>query len=116
MHLKNFSLREENPGRRDFLLSDAYDMLPVNIVLPADREETALTLNGKKRNLRRKDFLLLAEHCDLSKKTAEKMILRLISRADAFRSQIEGSHLPNDRKEEMIALMTNRLGRLAGNS
>jgi serine/threonine-protein kinase HipA len=116
MHLKNFSLREENPGRRDFLLSDAYDMLPVNIVLPADREETALTLNGKKRNLRRKDFLLLAEHCDLSKKTAEKMILRLISRADAFRSQIEGSHLPNDRKEEMMDLMEKRMGRLAGNS
>lgn len=47
-------------------------MLPVNIVLPADREETALTLNGKKRNLRRKDFLLLAEHCDLSKKNSGK--------------------------------------------
>lgn len=115
MHLKNFSLREENPGRRDFILSDAYDMLPVNIVLPADRDETALTLNGKKRNLRHKDFLLLAGHCDLSKKTAEKMMLRLVSRTDAFMSQIEEAHLSTDRKKEMMDLMTNRLSRLAGN-
>ena len=65
MHLKNFSLREMTPGGRDFILSEAYDLLPVNIVLPADQDETALTVNGKKRNLRRKDFLILAEHCDL---------------------------------------------------
>ena len=114
MHLKNFSLREENPGRRDFILSDAYDMLPVNIVLPADLEETALTLNGKKRNLRRRDFLLLADRCDLTKKTAEKMILRLVSRVDAFRGQIEASHLPDARKEEMMDLVAKRIERLAG--
>ena len=90
-------------------------MLPVNIVLPADRDETALTLNGKKRNLRHKDFLLLAGHCDLSIKTAEKMMLRLVSRTDAFMSQIEEAHLSTDRKKEMMDLMTNRLCRLAGN-
>lgn len=48
MHLKNFSLIESAPGSRRFSLSAAYDMLPVNIVLPEDSEELALTLNGKK--------------------------------------------------------------------
>ena len=56
MHLKNFSLIEDAPGSRKFSLSAAYDMLPVNIVLPEDNEELALTLNGKKRNIHRKDF------------------------------------------------------------
>ena len=66
MHLKKFSLVEKTPGQRDFVLSPAYDLLPVNIIMPEDPEETALTLNGKKSNLRRKDFLALAvEHENL---------------------------------------------------
>lgn len=35
---------------------------------------------------------------------------------ETFRSQIEESHLPDDRKEEMMDLMEKRMGRLAGNS
>lgn len=50
MHLKNFSLIEKSPGSREYYLSKAYDLLPVNIILPEDEEETALTLNGKKVN------------------------------------------------------------------
>ena len=112
MHLKNFSLREMTPGGRDFILSEAYDLLPVNIVLPADQDETALTVNGKKRNLRRKDFLILAEHCDLTKKTAEKMIARLVSREGAFRDEIRNSFLPEEKKEEMENFVAGRLHRL----
>lgn len=48
MHLKNFSLREVVPASRKFCLSSAYDMLPVNVIMPEDEEEFALTLNGKK--------------------------------------------------------------------
>ena len=33
MHLKNFSLRETEPGSRRFQLSKAYDMLPVNVIM-----------------------------------------------------------------------------------
>jgi hypothetical protein len=32
MHLKNFSLRESSPGSREFTLSGAYDLLPVNVI------------------------------------------------------------------------------------
>ncbi|CBK75442.1 HipA-like C-terminal domain [Butyrivibrio fibrisolvens 16/4] len=47
MHLKNFSLIEDSPGSRVFGLSAAYDMLPVNIIMPEDKEQMALTVNGK---------------------------------------------------------------------
>jgi len=57
MHLKNFSLRETEPGNRKFHLSKAYDMLPVNVIMPEDQEQLALTINGKKRNIHRKNFL-----------------------------------------------------------
>jgi serine/threonine-protein kinase HipA len=112
MHLKNFSLREMTPGGRDFILSEAYDLLPVNIVLPADQDETALTINDKKRNLRRKDFLILAEHCDLTRKTAEKMIARLASKEEAFQDAIRNSFLPEEKKEEMENFVAGRLQRL----
>lgn len=49
MHLKNFSLIETEPGNREFVLTDAYDMLPVNMILPEDTEQMALTVNGKKK-------------------------------------------------------------------
>ena len=31
--------------------------------MPEDREQTALTLNGKKKNIRKKDFLAFADNC-----------------------------------------------------
>ena len=53
MHLKNFSLLETQEGSGEYALSPAYDMLPVNLIMPEDEEELALTLNGKKMNLRK---------------------------------------------------------------
>ena len=109
MHLKNFSLREMTPGKRDFVLSDAYDLLPVNIVLPADKDQTALTLNEKKRNLRKKDFIVLARRCDLTEKTALRMITSLIGKREKLEQQIDTSFLPESEKEKMRELMKDRI-------
>ncbi len=49
MHLKNFSLIRYSDGK--YVLSPAYDMLSTALVMPEDREELALTLNGKRRKL-----------------------------------------------------------------
>ena len=51
MHLKNFSLIEDGAGSQKYILSSAYDLLPVNAILPEDDEQFALTINGKKRNI-----------------------------------------------------------------
>lgn len=53
MHLKNFSLYKTPLG---FCLTPAYDLLSTLIVMPQDTEELALTLNGKKRKIKRSDF------------------------------------------------------------
>ena len=39
-----------------FTLSPAYDMVSTALVMPEDTEELALTLNGKKRKIKRSDF------------------------------------------------------------
>ena len=54
MHLKNFSLIKSSSG---WVFSPAYDLLNVTIVNPNDKEELALTLEGKKSKLKRQHFV-----------------------------------------------------------
>ena len=113
MHLKNFSLIENAPGARKYFLSPAYDMLPVNLVMPEDKEELALTLNGKNRNLRRNDFLKFAESNGIQATTAKRMINKLLSFRESYLQACRDSFLPEDMIEGMIQLMESRIERLA---
>ena len=70
MHLKNFSLIEAEPKSRNFVLSPAYDLLPVTIVMPEDTEEFALTMTGKSANIRKADFLTFAQSCKIPENAA----------------------------------------------
>lgn len=109
MHLKNFSLREEKSGSRIFRLSEAYDMLPVNLILPADKDQMALTVHGKRRNIREKDFLMLADNCGISTEAATKMIRSLIQKRDKLITLAKDSLLPPEAQQEMIDLINDRL-------
>lgn len=109
MHLKNFSLIEDKEGSQRFSLSPSYDLLPVNILLPEDKEEFALTMNGKKRNLRKKDFLLYAENIGLSPLAAKKMIDDILSLKDTYVSMCKESYLPRDLKQDFIELIEQRI-------
>ncbi len=53
MHLKNFSLYRPADN---YMLAPAYDLLSTALAMPEDDEELALTLNGKKKRIRRNDF------------------------------------------------------------
>ncbi|MFZ2341206.1 MAG: HipA domain-containing protein [Bacteroidales bacterium] len=74
MHLKNFSMIRSRSG---WVLAPAYDLLNVAIILPADREETALTLEGKKKNLSAEDFIRLAKNLELTDKQTDGVFKRL---------------------------------------
>lgn len=84
MHLKNFSLIETSPCSGEYVLSAAYDLLPVNVILPEDADQFALTMNGKKRHIRRNDFLIFAAQCNISERSAVKMLDKLISLTPQF--------------------------------
>ncbi len=112
MHLKNFSLIESESGSRVFALSPAYDLLPVNIVLPEDKEEFALTLNGKKSNLKLTDFLTFAASCGINQAAAGKMIQKLMSYKTEFDEVINNSFLTDEYKKKMHSLVEERISRL----
>lgn len=105
MHLKTFSLIETNENSGAYILSDAYDILPVNTVNPADTEQTALTLNGKKRNLHRNDFLKFADSCGMERTVADRLIDRLIGKRVIFETIVNSSFLTEELKEKLRYLI-----------
>ena len=109
MHLKNFSLIESESGSEEYHLSPAYDLLPVNVIMPEDKEEFALPINGKKRNIHRKDFLTFAAGCGIAKLAAEKMIGQLVSMEPVFIDMCCNSLMPQDMKEAFIELVDKRV-------
>ena len=113
MHLKNFSMKEITPSGRAFQLSQAYDILPVNVILPEDEDELALTLNGKKRNLRKKDFLEFAQNCGIAANAAEKMMRQVCSLEKDYLKYCEESYLNDNLKQKVKDLIVARINRLS---
>ena len=108
MHLKNFSMIETEAASGEYILSKAYDLLPVNLVVPEDNDEMVLTLNGKKRNLRRTDFLKFASASGIAQEAAMKMIRHVVSMKPVYLDLCGESYLPDEMKERYSALIEER--------
>lgn len=114
MHLKNFSLIETAENSGSFTLSQAYDMLPVNVVLPEDTDEFGLTLNGKKNKARRKDFLVFADGIGLNPTAAQKIINTVLKKESEYIALCERSYMPEDMRESTAKMINSRLAILRG--
>lgn len=111
MHLKNFSLLTN--AENEITLSPAYDLLSTKILMPEDKEELALTLNGKKNNLRKKDFDLFAEKLGINEKAKISIYEKLVSSIDSFNQIIMRSFLKDKTKLLYKELIIERIRRLA---
>lgn len=109
MHLKNISLIETCPKSRQYVLSDAYDILSVKIAYPSDLDELALTLNGKSRHLTRNDFIKFGLNSGLNKTALIKIIARFINLKDTYIKVINDSMLSNSLKKTYIGLIESRI-------
>jgi serine/threonine-protein kinase HipA len=110
MHLKNFSLLHGNDG--SVALSPAYDLVATKLVIPEDMEEMALTVNGKKRNLRPNDFNALAGSLDISEvvyKNTMREFVELLPHALEFLNE---GFLNASMREKYTALLNERSTRL----
>lgn len=94
MHLKNFSLY--NPMHGGYTLTPAYDMLATTLVMPEDPEELALTLNGKKRKLRKADFIKSITASGVDEKVIDNMARRFGRVLPMWFEIIDRSFLPED--------------------
>lgn len=108
MHLKNFSLLETAEGSGEYVLSPAYDLLPVNVIMPADKEQFALPMNGKKRNIRKGDFLKFADTCEIPRSIAKNLIEKLIKKTPKWIEMCDNSLLSTDLKVRLKELIIER--------
>jgi serine/threonine-protein kinase HipA len=111
MHLKNFSLIKL-PGR-GYVLSPAYDLVATALVNPADKEDLALTLNGKKKKINRNDFITAFRTLDLDPKQQENIFRKMIKAKDGWMDFIGISFLSDGFKERLINIIEQRFQRIS---
>ncbi|HEY8968707.1 MAG TPA: HipA domain-containing protein, partial [Puia sp.] len=110
MHLKNFALLTRSSG--EIILSPTYDQISTHLAMPDDQEEMALTLNGRKRKLTKKDF----EEFGLRLKIPARSMMASF---DKFRNNLNGAHhiidisfLPDDKKKTYHDILNKNSTRL----
>lgn len=106
MHLKNFSLIENSLG--EFELSPAYDLVNTAIVMPEDKEESALTMNGKKSRFKRLDFDVFAASLQINEKSLASIYKRFEAILPEWIVCVERSFLSEEMKEEYTDLLRRR--------
>ena len=109
MHLKNFSLLE-HPGL-GMTFSPAYDLVNTALVNPADDEEMALTLNGKKKKLKKQDFVAAMTTLKLEEKQQENIFTKMKNSMPNWIVQIDNSFLSDKYKENYKSILNERLNR-----
>ncbi|MBQ0909739.1 HipA domain-containing protein [Flavobacterium sp. F-328] len=109
MHLKNFSLITKN-GKTT--LAPIYDFLNSTIAIKNPEEEIALTLMGKKSNLKATDFIDYygKERLQLNEKTIASILEQMKKAAPEWKQLLEISFLSYDMKEKYLQLLESRLG------
>jgi len=109
MHLKNFSMINTNQG---WSLAPAYDLLNVTIVNPEDKEELALTLQGKKKKLKKQHFDALAHGLKLTTVQIDRVYKRMIKNKAKAHEWISNSFLSNEMQTEYNNLLNSRYRQL----
>ena len=109
MHLKNFSLYAP---KGKWGLTPAYDLLNVALVNPKDDEELALTLNAKKKRIKKADFLKAMETSGIAPKIFENMVAKYQKLLPKFNEAINMSFLDAEEKEMYKQSIASRLARI----
>jgi len=110
MHLKNYSLISNENS--EISLSPAYDLVSTALALPMDKEDYALTINGKKNNLKIEDFFKLSSHLQINDKTVFSILKRFSSWKKAAIMSIDESFLSSEDGLKLKKIISSRAERL----
>ena len=109
MHLKNFSMWLSDIG---WVLSPAYDLLNVKIILPNDMDETALLFGGKKKNFNKENFNRFGEILKLNEKQINSVFKKLVTWLPKAIQLIDISFLNDNNKIQYKNLIIQRINLL----
>lgn len=106
MHLKNFSLYRP---KKLYQLTPAYDLLNVAIANTKDKDELALTLNGKKSRLKLSDFLKASATMGIEENVTMQLIANMKKALPVWTELINDSFLSKEMKEAYLAIIDKRM-------
>ena len=106
MHLKNFSLYRP---KALYQLSPAYDLLNVAIANPKDKEEMALSINGKKARIQLADFLKSSDTMGIEQRVTLGLIDGLRHAMLVWIDLINDSFLSDEMKQNYLDLISRRM-------
>ena len=106
MHLKNFSLYSPTG---EPILTPAYDLLNAVLSNPADDEELALNLNGKKKRMKDADFKAAYRTCGVPEIVFDRVKKKYVDLLPKFEEEIQRSFLSDELKTAYVELLHKRL-------
>jgi len=106
MHLKNFSLIRTLEG--EIRLSPAYDLLPTVLLMPEDKEESALTIRGRKKRLKIRDFFALGDALKLTERQMTNVLRRFEKGIAASTALSDGGYCSAEMRENYQKLIEDR--------
>lgn len=111
MHLKNFSLITRD---QQTTLSPAYDLLNTTIAQIQTKEELALPLNGRKNNVRRRDFIdyFALDRLNINRATVFTVLKNIYDALPLWKDLIHKSFLSEGMKQKYLQLLEERSHRL----
>jgi serine/threonine-protein kinase HipA len=114
MHLKNWALLENENQKGAYRLAPVYDFLNTRIPIPNESDDIGLSLNGKKRNLKKRDFIEFAEErTGLNRKIVTELFDEIPEWHKIINTYVERSELKESSKEKYYSLTKERVQILA---
>jgi serine/threonine-protein kinase HipA len=110
MHLKNFSLIENALKAYEF--SPAYDLVNTALVIPDDKEESALTINGRKNKLQLNDFNALAGSLKINEKAMQSIYKRFNDVLPKWIAFIQHSFLSKKMQHKYLEILNTKYQKL----
>ena len=104
-HLKNYSIAYQEDGQ--IRLTPAYDIVCSRLVVQDN--DSALTINGKKDKLKRKDFDALADYFNIPGKVRYD---KFAGKIKFMEEMINSSMLDEDKQEQFIKIVKERYQRM----
>jgi serine/threonine-protein kinase HipA len=110
MHLKNFALLTNE--KNDIVLSPAYDLVSTKVAMPEDKDEMALTINGRKRRLKKSDFDNLAENLNIPHRSMDNSYKKIAGKIPDAYQWLSICFLPEKMKNEYHHIISENVKRL----
>ncbi len=94
------------------ILSPAYDLVNTSLVNPADDEELALNLNGKKKKIKKQDFIAAMNTLKLDERQQQNIFAKMEKAKAKWMELIDISFLSDEFKEQYKEIITERFDRI----